>query len=110
MKKRTPDEALKESPKTGESPFLKFTWVAVVLLAIILGGVGLSYMILAQLNLELRKQPTWGQMQLFTGRTRFHPWPVTIATGAWPYGWSGRPRQIIRRGTRLSRQCMHPTS
>jgi hypothetical protein len=37
------DEALKASPKTSESKFSRFSWVVAVLLAILLGGVGLFY-------------------------------------------------------------------
>jgi hypothetical protein len=57
MKKRNPDEALRESPRTAESQFLKFTWVAVVLLAIILGGVGLFYMTCRKRTQEPFREP-----------------------------------------------------
>ena len=57
MKKRTHDEALSESPKTAESHFLKFTWVAAVLLALILGGVGLSYMTCRKRTQEPFREP-----------------------------------------------------
>jgi len=59
MKKKHP-EALKESPKASASQFLKFTWVAVVLLAIILAGVGLAYMTCRKGTQEPFREPAAG--------------------------------------------------
>jgi len=50
--KQPDEEALRKSSKTEESQFLKFTWVAVVLPATILGGAGLFYMTCKQRTKE----------------------------------------------------------
>jgi hypothetical protein len=58
-KVRNPDEALKESPKTAESRFLRFTWFSLVLLTIVLGGNGLFYATCKKAKQEpMRQEPT----------------------------------------------------
>jgi hypothetical protein len=63
-KVKNPDDALQESPKTAESQFLRFTWVAVVLLAVVLGGLGLFYATCDKAKQEpIQREPTARQVR-----------------------------------------------
>jgi hypothetical protein len=44
MKKiQDPQRALSENPKTSESRFLKFSWIVILMLAMVLAGAGVTY-------------------------------------------------------------------
>jgi len=81
MKKEHP-EALKESPKVSESQFLKFTWVAVVLLAIILAGVGLAYMTCRKGTQEPFREPAAGFEQQLACLRPSRPFIISIHASA----------------------------
>jgi len=55
-----PDQALVESPKMAESRFLKFSWVAIALLSMLLGAFGLSYMTCRKAKQEQLREPPVG--------------------------------------------------
>jgi hypothetical protein len=57
-KVKDPSDALRQSPNTTESQALKFTWVGVALLVLLLGGVALSYMICGKAKQEQLQQPS----------------------------------------------------
>jgi hypothetical protein len=60
-----PNQALVESPKTAESRFLKFSWIVIAVLAIVLGAFGLSYVTCGKAKQErqLREPPVGSERQ-----------------------------------------------
>ena len=57
-KVKHPSNALRQSPKTTESQALKFTWVGVALLVVLLGGVALLYIICGKAKQEQLQKPS----------------------------------------------------